>query len=72
MLADDTREKAIARMIRALEEFEIQGVKTTIPFQLEDTQEPILAKKVKSIPILSKPEYLISLTYLMTPPIKMC
>lgn len=32
---DDNREKAIARMIRALEEFQIEGVKTTIPFHLE-------------------------------------
>ncbi|MEO0415748.1 MAG: hypothetical protein AAF226_12450, partial [Verrucomicrobiota bacterium] len=28
------REIAIARMIRALNEFVIQGIKTTIPFQL--------------------------------------
>jgi len=29
---DSTRQKAIARMQRALSEFEISGIKTTIPF----------------------------------------
>ncbi len=32
---DEDRPKTIQRMIRALEEFEIEGVKTTIPFHLE-------------------------------------
>jgi len=32
---DESRAAAITRMLRALEEFEIQGVKTTIPFQKE-------------------------------------
>ena len=32
---DETRDAAIARMIRSLEEFQIEGVKTTIPFHLE-------------------------------------
>jgi acetyl-CoA carboxylase biotin carboxylase subunit len=30
-----TREEAIAKMRRALEEFVIEGVKTTIPFHLQ-------------------------------------
>ncbi len=37
---DDTRDAAINRMIRALEEFEIEGVKTTIPFQMEVLNNP--------------------------------
>lgn len=32
LVIDSTREKAIARMRRALHEFEISGIKTTIPF----------------------------------------
>jgi len=31
----DTREKAIKTMKRALEEFEVQGIKTTIPFHIK-------------------------------------
>lgn len=37
---DETRDAAIRRMIRALEEFEIQGVKTTIPFHMEVLNNP--------------------------------
>lgn len=37
---DETRDAAINRMIRALKEFEIQGVKTTIPFQMEVLKNP--------------------------------
>ena len=32
---DENRDASIRRMIRALEEFEIEGVKTTIPFQMQ-------------------------------------
>jgi acetyl-CoA carboxylase biotin carboxylase subunit len=35
-----TREIAIARMRRALKEFIIRGIKTTIPFQLEIINHP--------------------------------
>jgi acetyl-CoA carboxylase biotin carboxylase subunit len=35
-----TREIAIARMKRALMEFDIRGIKTTIPFQLEILNHP--------------------------------
>ncbi|MGE5605352.1 MAG: acetyl-CoA carboxylase biotin carboxylase subunit [Bacteroidota bacterium] len=37
---DETRDAALRRMIRALEEFEIQGVKTTIPFHMEVLNNP--------------------------------
>ncbi len=37
---DETRDAALRRMNRALEEFEIQGVKTTIPFQMEVLNNP--------------------------------
>lgn len=37
---DESRPAAINRMLRALEEFEIQGVKTTIPFQMEVLKNP--------------------------------
>jgi acetyl-CoA carboxylase biotin carboxylase subunit len=35
-----TREEAIAKMKRALEEFVIEGVKTTIPFHLQLMSNP--------------------------------
>ena len=38
--SDRTREIAIARMKRALGEFMIRGIKTTIPFQLEIINHP--------------------------------
>ena len=41
---DETRLLAINRMIRALEEFEIQGVKTTIPFHLRVLRDPYFKK----------------------------
>ena len=41
---DDDREQAISRMIRALEECEIQGVKTTIPFHLKVLKNPYFKK----------------------------
>ena len=37
---DEGRPQAIRRMIRALEEFYIEGVKTTIPFHLKLLQHP--------------------------------
>jgi acetyl-CoA carboxylase biotin carboxylase subunit len=41
---DTTRSKAIARMMRALDEFVIQGVKTTIPFHQEVLRSPEFLK----------------------------
>jgi acetyl-CoA carboxylase biotin carboxylase subunit len=35
-----TREEAIVRMKRALEEFVIEGIKTTIPFHLKLMDDP--------------------------------
>jgi acetyl-CoA carboxylase biotin carboxylase subunit len=37
---DETRPMAISRMARALQEFEIQGIKTTIPFHLQVLSNP--------------------------------
>ncbi len=41
---DHTREQAIARMKRALSEFVIEGVNTTIPFQLQVLDSPLFHK----------------------------
>jgi len=41
---DEDREAAVSRMIRALEEFEIEGIKTTIPFHLEVLNNPYFRK----------------------------
>jgi acetyl-CoA carboxylase biotin carboxylase subunit len=41
---DEDRPAAISRMIRALQEFEIQGVKTTIPFHLLVLNNPYFQK----------------------------
>ena len=35
-----TREEAIAKMKRALDEFVVEGVKTTIPFHLQLMDDP--------------------------------
>ena len=36
----ETRDEAIARMVRALQEFVIEGIPTTIPFHLRALQHP--------------------------------
>lgn len=41
---DENREAAISRMLRALEEFEIEGVKTTIPFHIRVLNNPYFQK----------------------------
>jgi len=41
---DENRDAAINRMLRALDEFEIQGVKTTIPFQIMVLNDPYFRK----------------------------
>jgi acetyl-CoA carboxylase biotin carboxylase subunit len=40
----DTREEATARMIRALQEFVVEGIKTNIPLHLRILQNPAFAK----------------------------
>lgn len=41
---DQSREAAIARMLRALGEFEIEGIKTTIPFHMQVLNNPYFRK----------------------------
>lgn len=41
---DENRDAAINRMLRALDEFEIEGVKTTIPFQIMVLNNPYFRK----------------------------
>jgi acetyl-CoA carboxylase biotin carboxylase subunit len=43
---DNNRDKAISRMIRALREFVIEGVATTIPFHLQVLQDDVFRKGV--------------------------
>ncbi len=40
IVRDDTRERAIAKMLRALDEFIIEGVKTTVPFHQQLLKDP--------------------------------
>ncbi|MEL6614087.1 MAG: acetyl-CoA carboxylase biotin carboxylase subunit [Bacteroidota bacterium] len=40
IVRDETREKAINKMLRALDEFIVEGVKTTIPFHQQLLQDP--------------------------------
>jgi acetyl-CoA carboxylase biotin carboxylase subunit len=41
-----TREGAISKMKRALEEFIVEGIKTTIPFHLQLMSDPAYVKGV--------------------------
>jgi acetyl-CoA carboxylase biotin carboxylase subunit len=52
-----TREEAIARARRALGEFMIEGVKTTIPFHLKLLDHPTFAKGTFDIKFLESPEW---------------
>ncbi|MDQ3001472.1 MAG: acetyl-CoA carboxylase biotin carboxylase subunit [Fibrobacterota bacterium] len=55
-----TREAAIARMLRALDEFVIVGIKTTIPLHKKILQHPLFAKGQYSTKFLEEhPELLI-------------
>ncbi|MGB9602445.1 MAG: acetyl-CoA carboxylase biotin carboxylase subunit, partial [Limisphaerales bacterium] len=38
------RKEALAKMVRAMNEFIITGIKTTIPFQLEILKDPNFAR----------------------------
>lgn len=52
-----TRDEAIARARRALGEFMIEGVKTTIPFHLKLLEHPTFAKGTFDIKFLESPEW---------------
>ena len=49
----DTRDHALARMRRALSEYEVRGIKTTIPFFQVDSRRRGLSRRADSIPRLS-------------------
>ncbi|OGX60763.1 MAG: hypothetical protein A2189_08195 [Paenibacillus sp. RIFOXYA1_FULL_44_5] len=51
-----TRDEAIARMKRALSEFEITGIKTTIPFHLNLMEHPIFQQGTFDIKFLEEYE----------------
>ncbi|MCU6710142.1 acetyl-CoA carboxylase biotin carboxylase subunit [Paenibacillus sp. J5C_2022] len=52
----NTREEAIARMKRALSEFAIEGIRTTIPFHLKVLEHPVFVKGDFDIKFLEEHE----------------
>jgi acetyl-CoA carboxylase biotin carboxylase subunit len=58
-----TRDEAIARARRALSEFMVEGVKTTIPFHLKLLEHPIFAKGTFDIKFLEEHDLNASAEY---------
>jgi acetyl-CoA carboxylase biotin carboxylase subunit len=50
----DTRDEAIARMKRALDEFKIEGIKTTIPFHQKIFSNPVFLSGIFNTDFIEK------------------